>query len=168
VPEPWAARLIKEANGRILLDERDLWPSSKFVTTNIVARTDYLQQNPDVIKKILAAHINETIWINSHSEEAIKAFNFELKKLTGHTINEDELQQAWPRIEFTYDPLKVSLFKSANDAYDLGFLAKGKERPDLSGIYDLTILNEVLKDKGLGTIIERRIGGEKPSIEAIP
>jgi NitT/TauT family transport system substrate-binding protein len=168
VPEPWAARLIKEANGRILLDERDLWPSGKFVTTNIVARTDYLQQNPDVIKKILAAHINETIWINSHSEEAIKAFNFELKKLTGHTINEDELQQAWPRIEFTYDPLKVSLFKSANDAYNLGFLAKGKERPDLSGIYDLTILNEVLKDKGLGTIIEGRIGGEKPSIEAIP
>jgi sulfonate transport system substrate-binding protein len=168
VPEPWAARLVKEANGRILLDERDLWPSSKFVTTNIVARTDYLQQNPDVIKKILAAHITETIWINSHSEEAIKAFNTELKKLTGHTINEDELQQAWPRIEFTYDPLKVSLFKSANDAYDLGFLAKGKERPDLSGIYDLTILNEVLKDKGLGTIIEGSIGGEKPSIEAIP
>ncbi len=116
----------------------------------------------------MAAHITETIWINSHSEEAIKAFNIELKKLTGHTINEDELQQAWPRIEFTYDPLKVSLFKSANDAYNLGFLAKGKERPDLSGIYDLTILNEVLKDKGLGTIIEGSIGGEKPSIEAIP
>jgi NitT/TauT family transport system substrate-binding protein len=126
VPEPWAARLIKEANGRILLDERDLWPSSKFVTTNIVARTDYLQQNPDVIKKILAAHITETIWINSHSEEAIKAFNTELKKLTGHTINEDELQQAWPRIEFTYDPLKVSLFKSANDAYNLGFWQREK------------------------------------------
>ena len=47
-------------------------------------------------------------------------------------------------------------------------MAKGKERPDLSGIYDLTILNEVLKDKGLGTIIEGSIGGEKPSIEAIP
>ena len=44
MPEPWAARLVKEANGKILLDERDLWPSGKFVTTNIVARTDYLNK----------------------------------------------------------------------------------------------------------------------------
>ena len=50
----------------------------------------------------------------------------------------------------------------------LVFWQREKERPRLSGIYDLTILNEVLKDKGLGTIIEGRIGGEKPSIEAIP
>jgi len=167
VPEPWATKLVKEANGRILQDERDLWPSGKFVTANIVARTDYLQQNPNVIKKLLGAHVNETVWINNHKEEAIKAFNIELKKLTGQTIKEVELQQAWSRIEFTYDPIKFSLFKSANDAYNLGFLAKGKGRPDLSGIYDLTILNEVLKEKGLGTI-EVGIGSQKPSIEATP
>jgi len=34
----------------------------------------------------------------------------------------------------------------------LGFLAKGEPRPDLSGIFDLTILDEVLKEKGLKTI----------------
>src|SRR5215207_7794739 len=26
VPEPWATRLVKEANGRIFVDERELWP----------------------------------------------------------------------------------------------------------------------------------------------
>jgi len=46
-------------------------------------------------------------------------------------------------------------------------LAQRKGRPDLSGIYDLTILNEVLKEKGLGTI-EVGIGSQKPSIEATP
>jgi len=50
----------------------------------------------------------------------------------------------------TYNPLKESLFKSANDAFDIGFL--GKTRPDLSEIYDLTILNEVLKERGLQEI----------------
>src|ERR671919_358728 len=36
VPEPWGARLIKEANARIFLDERDLWPpKGQFVTSNI-------------------------------------------------------------------------------------------------------------------------------------
>jgi|SRR6188472_462486 len=149
VPEPWGTRLVKEANGRIFLDERSLWKDGKFVTANIAASTDYLQNNPDVICKLLAAHVNETIWINDHRQEAIKAFNIELKKLTGKTIPEDELRQAVSRIDFTYDPLKLSLFQSANNAYDLGFLAKGKPHPDLSGIFDLTILDEVLKEKGL-------------------
>ena len=126
-----------------------LWSDGKFVTANIAASTDYLKNNPDVIEKLLAAHVNETIWMNNHKDDAIKAFNTELKKLTGKTIAEDELRQAWSRMDFTYDPLKISLFQSANSAYDLGFLAKGKPRPDLSGIFDLTILDQVLKQKGL-------------------
>ena len=149
VPEPWGARLVKEANGRIFLDERSIWPDGKFVTANIAASTDYLKNNPDVIEKLLAAHVNETIWMNNHKDDAIKAFNTELKKLTGKTIAEDELRQAWSRMDFTYDPLKISLFQSANSAYDLGFLAKGRPHPDLSGIFDLTILDQVLKQKGL-------------------
>jgi NitT/TauT family transport system substrate-binding protein len=153
VPEPWATRLVKEANGKIFVDERNLWPpDGKFVTANIIVRTDYLKNNPDVIKKLLAAHVRETQWINGHKEQFIKVFNAELQKLTGKSIPENELRDALSRLEFTYDPLKLSLLQSAKSAYDLGFLANGKERPDLSGIFDLTILNEVLKEKGLSTI----------------
>ncbi|HEX5186003.1 MAG TPA: ABC transporter substrate-binding protein, partial [Nitrososphaeraceae archaeon] len=38
VPEPWGERLIKEANGKLFLDERDLWPDGKFVTGLIIVR----------------------------------------------------------------------------------------------------------------------------------
>jgi NitT/TauT family transport system substrate-binding protein len=151
VPEPWGERLIKEANARLFLDERDRWPpNGQFVTGHIVARTDYLQNNPDVIKKLLAAHVDETEWINSHKEEAIKAFNVELKKLTGQAIPEDQLRGSLARLELTYDPIKLSLFQSANSAFDIGFL--GKTRPDLSGIYDLKLLNDILVEKGKETI----------------
>jgi NitT/TauT family transport system substrate-binding protein len=152
VPEPWGARLIKEGNGRIFLDERDLWPNGKFVTANIAVGTDYLNNNPDVINKLLTAHVNETNWINSHKEEAIKVFNTEIKKLTGKTIPEDELRDGLARLEITYDPLKLSLFQSANNAYDVGLLAKGQPRPVLTGIFDTTQLNEVLSEKGLPPI----------------
>jgi NitT/TauT family transport system substrate-binding protein len=152
VPEPWGARLIKEGNGRIFLDERDLWPNGRFVTANIAVNTDYLKNNPEIIKKLLTAHVDETNWINAHKDEAIKIFNTELKKLTGKTIPEDELRDSLTRMEITYDPLKLSLFKSANNAYDVGLLAKGKPRPILTGIFDMTILNEVLSEKGLAPI----------------
>ena len=48
----------------------------------------------------------------------------------------------------------------SNDAYDLGFLAKGQGRPNLAGIYDLALLNQVLSEKGLPTIGDT--GGEQP------
>jgi NitT/TauT family transport system substrate-binding protein len=147
VPEPWGAKLIKEANAKVLVDERGLWPDGQFVTAHIIARTDYIEKNPDVIKKLLNAHIDMTSWINDNRDEALQIFNAELNKLMGQIIPEDEFREGISRVELTYDPIKESLFKAANDAFDIGFL--GKTRPDLSEIYDVKILNEVLKERGL-------------------
>jgi len=147
VPEPWGAKLIKEANGKIFLDERDLWPEGKFVTTHLIVRADYLKNNPDVIKKLLEAHVAETIWIQNNKEDAKEAFNAEFKKLTGKLMPEDELSDAASRFDVTYDPIQSSLFKSADSAFKVGLL--GDKAPNLSGIYDLTILDKVLEEKGL-------------------
>jgi NitT/TauT family transport system substrate-binding protein len=152
VPEPWATRLVQEADGKVFLDERDLWPDGKFVTGNIIVRTDYLEQNPDVIKKLLEAHVDETLKINNDTKAAVTEFNTQLKKITGQEINPAVLDESYSHLEITYDPLKLTLFKSANDAYDLGFIEKGKDRPNLSGIYDTIILDEVLTEKGLQPI----------------
>src|SRR5918997_3617271 len=149
VPEPWATRLVKEANGRIFVDERDLWPiEGKFVTAHIIVRPEYLKDNPDVIKKLIAAHVNETQWINSNKEQqAITAFNGALKKITGKTLPDDEIRDALTRLEFTYDPIKESLLKMADNAYELGYLGDGRSKLDLSTIFDLTILGDILDEK---------------------
>ena len=150
VPEPWATRLVKEANGRIFVDERELWPpDGKFVTANIIARTDYLNENPDIVKQFLQAHINKTIWINENKDqEVITAFNGALKKITGKTIPDDEIRDALTRLEFTFDPVEESLFKIADNAYELGYLDNGRSKSDLSNIFDLTILNDILAGMG--------------------
>lgn len=150
VPEPWATRLVKEANARIFVDERELWsPDGKFVTANIIARTDYLNENPDIVKQFLQAHINKTIWINENKDqEVITAFNGALKKITGKTIPDDEIRDALTRLEFTFDPVEESLFKIADNAYELGYLDNGRSKSDLSNIFDLTILNDILAGMG--------------------
>lgn len=177
VPEPWGARLVKEANGKIFVDERNLWPpDGKFVTTNIIVRTDYLKNNPETIKKLIDAHIDETIWINNTLKDSrtgnftgasgneenqtnddlgnngvetfIHSFNDGLKRITGNTVPEDELKDALQRLEFTYDPLEKSLFRMADDAYELGLIGRGN-KPDLTNIYDLSLLNEVLEERNL-------------------
>jgi NitT/TauT family transport system substrate-binding protein len=145
VPEPWGAKIVKEANAKIFLDERDLWPEGNFVTSHIIVRTDYMQNNSDTIRKLLEAHIDETIWINENPDEAMQVFNVQLEKLTGKTIPEDEFEEGFSRMTLTWDPIKESLFQSANDAFDIGFL---RERPD-AGIYNLDLLNQVLNERGL-------------------
>src|SRR5438094_167285 len=41
LPEPWASRLVLEGGGRVLADERDLWPDGKFVTTDLIVATQF-------------------------------------------------------------------------------------------------------------------------------
>jgi NitT/TauT family transport system substrate-binding protein len=149
VPEPWGAKIVKEADAHIFLDERDLWPpDGEFVTAHIIVRTEYLENNPDTIRKLLEAHVEQTVWINENPDEAMQIFNTELEKLTGKTIPEDEFEEGFSRMELTWDPLKESLFQSADDAFDIGFL---RAKPD-AGIYDLDILNQVLGEKELPEI----------------
>lgn len=149
VPEPWGAKLLKETDSRIFVDERELWPDGKFVTVNLVARTDFLEKNPELIRKLLEATVDETNWINSHPDEARQIFNDELIRLTGKAIPEDEFKDGFSRLELTWDPIKSSLFKNGEDQYEIGFLDK---KPDLSQIYDLRLLNEILGKKGLDQI----------------
>jgi NitT/TauT family transport system substrate-binding protein len=146
-PEPWVSRLILEGNGRLFLDERNIWPDGKFVTTNLVVSTRFLKEHPDLVKKWIAAHVELTDWINKNPEEAKKIINGEIKNETGKALPQNVLDESFKRVDVTYDPIPSSLFQSARWEFEQGFL--GREQPDLSSIYDLTLLNEVLKEKGL-------------------
>ena len=145
-PEPWATRLIREGNGRLLLDERTLWPDGQFVCANLIVSTKFLKEHPDVVKNWLRAHVELTDWINTHLPEAKKVLNQQIQKETGKALPEAVLEEAFSRLKVTYDPLSNSLRTSAKSAFDAGFL--GRRMPDLSNLYDLSLLNQVLSQKG--------------------
>ena len=145
-PEPWATRLIHEGNGRLFIDERDLWPNHQFVITTLIVSTKFLNEHPDLVKNWIRANVDLTIWINGHLPEAKKLLNQQIQTETGKALPADVMDEAFTRIEVTYDPLRNSLLTSAKSAYDAGFL--GKQMPDLSRLYDLTLLNQVLVEKG--------------------
>src|ERR1700722_18493288 len=144
-PEPWAARLVHEAGGRIFLDERDLWPNREFVITNLIVQPKLLKEHPDVVKNFLRAHVELTDWINKNPAQAKQIMNQQLQKDTGKPLPQEVLDDAFSRMAVTYDPIRSSLLTSTKQAYDEGFL--GRTPPDLSGLYDLTLLNEVLVEK---------------------
>ena len=148
--EPWVSRLIVEGGGTLLYDERALWPGGEFVTATVIVRTDFLREHPDIVKSWIASHVELTLWINANPAAARELVNAGIKRVTGRKLGENVISGAFSRTTITCDPVKSSLFKSADDAYALGFL--GKDKPDLKDIFDLTLLNEVLKEKGLKLI----------------
>jgi sulfonate transport system substrate-binding protein len=145
--EPWVTRLELEAGGKIYLEEKTLWPetSGRYVTTHLVSSVEFLKEQPEHLRKFIGAHVELTDWINANASEAKALLNDEIKAETSKGIAAEVLERAWGRIEVTHDPVKASLERCARDAHAAGFLEKN---PDLSRIYALELLNDVLAQKG--------------------
>src|SRR5690606_29345327 len=101
VPEPWGTRLIQEANGKLFLDERSIWPNGDFVVTHLIVRVAYLRDNPDVIEKLVRAHIEITEWINANPAEAKTILNKSIEKITSAALPARVLDAAWENQRIT-------------------------------------------------------------------
>ena len=148
VPEPWASRLVLDGGGKVLVDEKTLWPGGKFVTTHLIVRTEFLEKNPATVKALLEGVLDTDEWIAKNSDEAKTTVNAEIKRITTKALATEVLDRAWKNIEITTDPVAASLKKSADDAVAAGLL----KEVDLKGIYDLTLLREVLSSRGGATV----------------
>jgi len=145
-PEPWATRLIHEGNARLFVDERSLWPNGQFVIGLLIVNTKFLNAHTDLVKSWIRANVELTDWINGHQTEAKHLLNQQIQTETGKALPPIVLDEAFSRMQVTYDPLHSALMTAARQAFDDGFL--GRNMPDLAHLYDLSLLNQVLAEKG--------------------
>lgn len=138
VPEPWATRLVAETGARRVVDERELWPKGEYATTVIVARTRFLEEHPDLVDAVLAAHLRTVGWLHDHPEEGQEVVNAELKRFTGKMLPGAELKEAWSRLSFTADPQVPSIQSMVRAAADAGYLKQADL--DIRGLFTLDAL----------------------------
>ena len=144
VPEPFVSRLVQESQGKVLVDEKTLWPEGKFVTTQLIVATDFLKKHPDVVKELIKGEDDAIKLLASDPAGAQKTVNDGINKLTGKPLKDAVLTASFKNLAFTLDPIASSLKTGAENATAVGLL----DAVDLKGIYDLTLVNEVLKDDG--------------------
>ncbi|MEU5901968.1 MULTISPECIES: aliphatic sulfonate ABC transporter substrate-binding protein [Streptomyces] len=157
VPEPTASKIVA-LGGKVLLDEKTLWPGGTFVITNIVVSQKFLARHPRVVEAVLKASVATNQWIEDHPARARQAANRQLATDAGKALPRHILDPAWQSIDFTDDPLAATLRTEAAHAARAGLL----QRPDLSGIYDLTLLNKVLKAAGQRPVDDANLGVRQP------
>jgi NitT/TauT family transport system substrate-binding protein len=148
VPQPWAARLITEGGGKVLVDEATLWPKGQFVTTQIIVTTQFLKDHPDVVQQLVNAQVASNTYIRNNTAEAQSLVQQGIANGTGKPIAGDLVIASFKDIEFTNDPIASSLVKVNKDQKALGFPAAGS----LKGLYSLSFLNKALKAAGEPTI----------------
>jgi NitT/TauT family transport system substrate-binding protein len=154
-PEPWASRLVLEAGGKVLVNERDLWPGEQFVTTHLVVRTDFLERHPQTVEALLRGHVDAVQWATQHRAEAKTTVNDSINALTGKPLRPDVVDRAWQNLAVTDDPIATSLQRNAANAVAAGVATK---QVDLHGIYELSILNRILNQRGLPAVSASGLG----------
>lgn len=146
LPEPFASRLV-EAGGVVLVDERDLWPDGEFVSTNVIARTEFVEENPDLVRAFIEAHLDALDSIEADPAAAQSTVAAQVKRITEQDIDPAVLQTAWANIDFTANPLSDTLRASADHAEGVGLLPD-KPSDDFAQLWDLTALNDALAERG--------------------
>jgi len=154
VPEPYASRLVLDGGGKVLVDEKSLWPGGRFVTTHLVVRTDFLTKHPQTVRALLNGQLDTNDWIAKNTDAAKTVINDELKRLTQKALKPAVLDRAFGELEITNDPLAATLRESADHAITAGLLTK----VDLKGIYDLRLLNEALSARKLPAVSDAGLG----------
>ncbi len=146
VPEPWATRLVEEGGAKVLVNERDLWGDTKgeFVTTQLLVRTEFLNEHPDTVKAVIEGLADAIDFIGSDAAKAEQDVADQIGEITGKAPKVELVATTFTNLTFTLDPIAASLQKSADDAIAVGLL----DPVDLKGIHDLTLLNEVLTARG--------------------
>jgi NitT/TauT family transport system substrate-binding protein len=144
VPEPYLSQLMLQSKGKLLVDEKTLWPQGQFVTTQLVVTQTFLSKYPDTVKKLLQGQLKSIDYIASNKSDAEAAANAQLASLSGKPLKDAVLQAAFSDLSFTNDPIATSLYTGAQHAEDVGLL----KTVDLKGIYDLDPLNDLLKADG--------------------
>ena len=157
LPEPWSSRLVLEAGGKTLVDEKTLWPDEKFQTTILISSRQFLADHPETIEALIKGEVTETEAIAADPAKAQTDLNAAIGELTGKPLADTTIQAAFANIEPTWDPLANTLNTIAANGVEAGTLT---EVPDLNGIYDLTALNKVLVAAGKPPVSASGLGQE--------
>ena len=138
VPEPWGARLVAEAGGRILVDERSLWEGGRFPTTVLVVSRRVLERRPADVEALLRAHLELTLRWQRDPEAFGRLANEAYGRRPGKPLPPAVLRDALSRLEPLTDPMAPQLSRLARDAQALGFAPRG----DAAGLVDAAPLRQ--------------------------
>ncbi|WP_038464912.1 ABC transporter substrate-binding protein [Arthrobacter sp. PAMC 25486] len=156
VAEPWTSRLVLQAGAKVLVNEGDLWDKGEFSTTVLAVNKSFLEQHPQTVAALLAGHVDAVKWLGEHPDEAGAVINDALTVAIGQPLEDDVIARSLSELKFTSDPLAGTFPQLLENG-----VSAGVSKPaDLNGLFELTLLNKVLKAAGQQPVTAAGLGTE--------
>jgi len=133
VSEPWATMLVQELDGVRLFNEEKLWPNEQFASVLLIARTNYIENNPEIIHNWIKSHEETVSWINSNPDKSKSMFSDFLLGYMGKSLPSEIIDESFSNLTITADTIKKSVLTFAERADSLGYL--GRSGYNLDGIF---------------------------------
>lgn len=148
-PQPWVTRMVQEENGRVLVDERDLWPEGRYPTTVVAVRTDFMKEHPQTVQKMLSGLEDSVEYLNTAaSSEVTKTLNDALKAARTEPLDQDTIEGSLEAMEWTTDPMESTYDTLLANGVEAGTT----EQASLDGLVDTSLINTVREDHGLNPV----------------
>lgn len=123
--EPWVSRLELEAGGKLFVEDKGTF------ATILASSSAFLEERPELARKLVAAHEELTEWIQKNATEARQLIKSELKELTTKAPGEELLDRALPRVVLDTKVSRHGLDEMVVAAQKAGFL---KDIPSLDAL----------------------------------
>lgn len=126
VPEPWGATLLKN-DAELILDYDEIHYDGDYDVALVVARKEFIDENPGIVNEFLKQHKEATSKINKDKETSLKIINNELKEATGKALGDDIITDSFKRIGISTEINEESVLSFADIGRAEGFI------PELPG-----------------------------------
>jgi len=136
--EPWGYILESQAGGEMLLDWDEFAWGEDSTNTVVAARSDF-KDNTELTENYLKAHQRAVEFIQENPEEAQDIVITHIEDLTGHEMDQAEVEAAFSRLRVTTDVNEQVIQEMAEISEEAGYV----EHSDIEGMIDLSILEGI-------------------------
>lgn len=140
VSEPWAARMEKELAAKVVVDWNQMPWQGKLPATLVVSTSEFIENNPELIKSFLRAHQKAVNFINNNPSQSSKIMQQQIKKITRQDLSLSIIERSLQRTNITSELNSSIVQKLANLSAELGFI---KGNSNLTGFIDTSYLNQI-------------------------
>ena len=131
VPEPWGSTIEKTCNANVLLDYDKVFWEGNYPVTVVVAREDFIEEHPGLVKDFLKAHEDVSRFINDNAKKSQEIVNQEIEGTTGKSIAADVIQRSFNRIRIDTNLNQEAIMKFASLSKAEGFITKVPEEKNV-------------------------------------
>jgi len=114
--------MVAQGIVKVLKDATDVPWDGALPAAVLVARKDFVEENPDLVEAFLVAHKESIDFINDNKEETVGIVSKQIKAITDQEIDQEVVTNALNRVIYTDKMDKGIMQEFANLSKELGFI----------------------------------------------